>query len=102
MMADALAGRFDLGAVWKLEASQAADARVILMNYASATKQANPILAERAQALQVPFVDQEARFDALAAAGVPLAALFVLDGHRTSPGYLRMAEGLLPEVEGGR
>ncbi|MFH1462817.1 MAG: GDSL-type esterase/lipase family protein [Pseudomonadota bacterium] len=92
--------RRDLRAM--VEAARAAGAQVILMSYASSTKQASPILAESARALGVPFVDQEARFDALAAEGVPLADLFVLDGHCTSLGYLRMAEGLVPEVEGAR
>jgi lysophospholipase L1-like esterase len=92
--------RRDLAAM--VAEARAAGARVILMNYASATKQVGPVLAEAAGALGVPFVDQEARFDALAAAGSPLADLFVLDGHCTSLGYQRMAENLLPEVERAR
>ncbi len=84
------------------QAARDAGAAVVLMGYPTPTKQASPILEELAAELDVPFVDQQARFDALLAQGHPLAELFVLDGHCTSEGYRQMAEGLLPEVEASR
>lgn len=72
--------------------------RPIFCGYASATKSADQDMAAVAASLGVPFVDQRAVFDAWIAEGVPMADLFVLDGHCTGEGYRRMAEVLLPRV----
>jgi lysophospholipase L1-like esterase len=92
--------RRDLRAM--VEASRRAGAEVVLMGYPTPTKQASPALEAAAAELGLPFVDQQARFDALLAQGRPLAELFVLDGHCTSEGYRVMAEALLPAVEAAR
>ena len=47
----------------------------------------------------VPFVDQQAAFDALLAGGSAFETLFLLDEHCTSAGYRQMAANLLPLVE---
>jgi hypothetical protein len=81
--------------------SQAAGAAVIFSGYPS-DKPANSVLAAAAEALHVPFVDQQADFSAeLERDGDP-GRWFVLDSHCTSAGYRRVVENLLPSARPAR
>jgi lysophospholipase L1-like esterase len=72
-------------------------AAVIVSGYPG-EKPANEVLRESAGELGIPYVDQQASFDALLAREGDPGRWFVLDGHCTSAGYGRIAENLAPSV----
>jgi len=79
-------------------AARARGAAVVLSGYPNAKPANGPIRAAAAD-LGVPFVDQQADFDALLAAEGDPGRWFLLDGHCTSAGYGRMARNVAQAIE---